>query len=93
MAAILVKALEAEGAELGEEDTVEVTFEPVEMVSLHEKYAAAAQARAAGVPDKQIWREILGWGPDKIAQAELDRADSIISAGVFAANNTDGDNA
>lgn len=93
VAAILVKALEAEGAELGEEDTVEVTFEPVEMVSLHEKYAAAAQARAAGVPDKQIWREILGWGPDKIAQAELDRADSIISAGVFAADNTDGDNA
>lgn len=74
-AAIVVKALGVEGAELGEDDTVEVTFEPVAMVSLAEKYAAAAQAKAAGEPWKSIARRILGYSPQQIAEGVKDLED------------------
>lgn len=71
--AVLVEALRTDGVAV--EDTVELAFEPVEMVSLQEKYAAAAQAKSAGVPRKTIWRNVLGWSPDQIAQADQDMAD------------------
>lgn len=74
-AAILVTALGVEGVVLGSDDTVEVTFEPVATISMAEKYAAAAQARAAGEPWKSIARRILGYSPQQIAEAEKDLDD------------------
>jgi hypothetical protein len=74
-AAILVKALQVEGTDLGDDDTVEVTFEPVAIVSLAEKFAAAAQAKAAGLPVKAILTHVLGWSPQQVTQAEADLAD------------------
>jgi hypothetical protein len=73
--AILVKALEVEDAALADDDTVEVSFEPVATVSLAEKYAAAAQAKAAGEPWKSIARRILGYSPEQIAEAMSDLED------------------
>lgn len=84
-AAILVEALRAEGIDL--QETLELAFEPVERVSLTEKYAAAAQAKAAGVPDKMIWQEVLGWSPEKVSQADLYVADQALTAGILNANN------
>lgn len=70
--AVLVKALEVEKAELGDDDTVDVSFESVATVSMSEKYAAAAQAKAAGLPVKAILRNVLGWSPQQVNQAESD---------------------
>jgi len=80
LAVVLVYSLRVEGTDLGESQTVEVSFEPPAYVSLSEKYAAAAQAKAAGEPWKSIARNILGYSPEKIAQAELDRAEEQLSA-------------
>lgn len=76
--AALVEALKADGIDV--QETVELMFEPVEMVSLSEKYAAAAQARAAGVPIKTIWRNVLGWSPEMMSQADQDLADEAFTA-------------
>jgi hypothetical protein len=74
-AAIVVKALQVEGVELRADETVEVTFAPVAMISLAEKYASAAQAKAAGIPTESILRNVLGWSPQQVTQASIDAAD------------------
>lgn len=84
-AAILVEALRVEGVELDDTEALELTFEPVEMVSLSEKYAAAAQAKNAGEPWKSIARRILGYSPEQIAQADQDRADELLMASTLGA--------
>lgn len=78
--AVLVEALRAEGTEGLEDMTVDLQFEPVEMVSTSEKYQAAQAAKAAGQSVKSIQRDILGWGPDEIRQDALDRADEALRA-------------
>lgn len=77
--AILVKALEAEGVEGMDEQTVTVEFEPVERVSLPEKLQAASQAKGI-MSAKSILRDIMGWGPDEIRQDAIDRADEALRA-------------
>ncbi len=68
------KALQIEGADLGEQ-TVEVKFMPPATVSLTEKYAAAAQAKAAGEALETIQENILGYSPEQIAQDKQRRAE------------------
>lgn len=70
--AILVKALATEGVEV--EDTVDVSFESVERVTLSEKYSAASQAKAAGESWASIRRNILNYSPEQSKQDDLDRA-------------------
>lgn len=65
----IVKALQVEGIDLGEE-TVELLFEPPHAVSLTEKYAAAMQARNAGEALETIQRNILGYS---VEQIDLDK--------------------
>ena len=74
MTVCLVKALQIEGADLGEQ-TVEVKFMPPATVSLTEKYAAAAQAKAAGEALETIQENILGYSPEQIAQDKQRRAE------------------
>lgn len=76
--AALVEALTTDGVDVGDA-TVDLSFEPVEMVSLAEKMAAAAQARAAGMPVKTIWRKVLGWSPEEISEAQQDLADETLT--------------
>lgn len=77
--AILVKALAVEGTVLADDDTVEVLFEPVAMVTLQEKYQAAVGAKNAGESWRSIARNILGYSPDQIEQDALDRADEMLT--------------
>lgn len=86
--AILVEALKTDGIDLNEGATVELSFEPVEMVSLQEKMAAAAQAKSAGMPQKTIWRNVLGWSPEQIAQADRDLADEALTMNLAAPPRT-----
>lgn len=86
--AVLVEALQTDGQMVTE--TVELMFEPVERVSLQEKMAAAAQAKSAGMPVKTIWRDVLGWSPDKVAQADQDLADEALKNLLAQANATTG---
>ena len=75
----LVYALRAEGIDLGG-DSVEVLWVEPDRVSMSEKYAAAAQAKGAGLSRRGVMRDILGMSPDQIAQEELDLADEQLSA-------------
>lgn len=69
---ILVKALQIEGVDVV--DTVDVSFESPERVTLAEKYSAASQARAAGESWPSIRRNILHYSQDQIRQDEMDLA-------------------
>ena len=70
----MVKALQVEGVDIGDQ-TLEVVFEPPNAVSMTEKYAAAAQAKAAGEALETIQRNILGYSPEQIAQDKQRRAE------------------
>lgn len=84
----LVYALRIEGVDLPPDVTVDVFFQPPAYVSLSEKYAAAAQAKAAGVPIKTIMRTILGYSPEQIATADQERAEEQLAAAVLVAAAT-----
>lgn len=75
--AILVEALQLDGTKI--DGTLELNFKPVDRISLQELMAAAAQARAAGMPIKTIWRDVLGWSEEQIAQASVDLADEALT--------------
>lgn len=79
--AMLLKALEIEGVDVTA--PLRVLFKPPAMVSLTEKYAAAAQAKNAGESWSSIARNILGYGPEQIAQDALDRAQEQLAAATF----------
>lgn len=83
MALTLVKALKLEGTNLGEE-TLEVLFEPPHAVSITEKYAAAAQAKAAGESLESIQRNILGYSPEQIATDRQQRLSEQFALGLGA---------
>lgn len=74
-------ALLIDGADLDvTDDTVEVSFANVELITLSEKYTAALAAHNAGESTKSIQRNILGYSPDQIAQDQLDRAQEALFA-------------
>lgn len=75
LAAVLLKALQVEGVDVEDDDTITVLCEPAHMTTDMEKYQAAVWAKSAGESWKSIARNILGYSPDQIRQDELDRAD------------------
>lgn len=75
LAAMLVRALTIEGDALDDGATIEIKFEPPAMISMTEKYAAAAQAKAAGEALETIQENILGYSPEQIAQDKQRRAE------------------
>lgn len=75
----LVYALRIEGVDLVDQN-VEVKFENPAIVSMAEQYAAAKQAKDAGMTWDSIARTILGWSPDQIAQDSLARSEEQLSA-------------
>ena len=78
LAVMLVRALQIEGADLAGA-TVEVKFAPPATVSMTERYAAAAQAKAAGEALETIQENILGYSPEQIAQDKQRRAEEQLS--------------
>lgn len=72
MEASLVAALRVLGLDAGQ--TVEVKFENPEYVSMAEKAAAAAQAKAGGKTQRWIDQNIWNMSPDEIDREESDRA-------------------
>jgi hypothetical protein len=55
-------------------DVVEIQWAPPQLASLQERYAAAVQAKAAGMPWHSIMTDILGFSEDKVDQMELQLA-------------------
>lgn len=68
------------GGDIPDGDSLEVSFENVQLITLAEKYAAALAAHNAGESTKSIQRNILGYSPDQIAQDEVDRAHEALLA-------------
>lgn len=81
LAVMVVRALQVEGADLGDA-TVEVKFAPPATVSMTERYAAAAQAKAAGEALETIQENILGYSPEQIAQDKQRRAEEQLALAV-----------
>lgn len=81
--AIMLIALRMAGVDLGEDDNLDVTFEPVERITMAEKYQAALAAKNAGESIKSIQRNVLGYSPDQIAQDAIDRAQDALVAASF----------
>lgn len=88
IAVVIVHALRAEGHDLGDQ-TVEVQFEPAAMVSLAEKYAAAASAKGIGLASRTIKRDILGMSPEAIRQDESDGALDLLTLGLAGDGGSD----
>lgn len=82
IAAMLI-ALRMSGTELAEDDNLDVSFEPVERITMAEKYQAALAAKNAGESIKSIQRNVLGYSPDQIAQDAIDRAQDALVAASF----------
>lgn len=59
---------------LDDSDTIKVTFEPPEHVSLTEKAAAALAAKASGRSQRWIDENIWGMSPDEIEAEETNRS-------------------
>ena len=83
-AAVMVMALAMTGNPLEDNETLDVSFEPVERITMAEKYAAALAAKNAGESIKSIQRNVLGYSPDQIAQDSIDRAQDALVAASFA---------
>ena len=81
LAVMIVRALQVEGADLADA-TVEVKFAPPATVSMTERYAAAAQAKAAGEALETIQETILGYSPEQIAQDKQRRAEEQLALAV-----------
>lgn len=82
LAVVIVDMLRAEGVDL-DDATVEVLWTPPEHVSLSERFAAAVQAKGAGLSSKTIKRDILGMTPDQIRQDEADQASDALAAALL----------
>jgi hypothetical protein len=77
----MVIAMAMSGQPLDDDENLDVTFEPVERITLAEKYQAALAAKNAGESIKSIQRNVLGYSPDQIAQDAIDRAqDALVAA-------------
>lgn len=76
----IVRLLRLAGVDLGDA-TVESLWVNPEYVTLQERYAAAVQAKGAGVSGRTIKRDILNMSPDAIRQDEADQgADMLVAA-------------
>jgi len=89
LAAAMVRALEIESVPL-DGQSVEVSFEPPAYVSMSEKFAAVQQAKAGGLATTTIMREVLGWSPERVAQAQADLAQEQLAAATLTAAVTGG---
>lgn len=74
----LVRALEVEGVDLAGA-TLEALWVNPEYVTATERYAAAAQAKGAGLASRTIKRDVLAMSPDAIAQDEADGAADLLA--------------
>jgi len=83
LALLMVRALRLEGVDLGD-DTLEVLWVPPEHVSISERFDAATKAKAAGLSERTIKRDILGMSPDQIRQDETDKAGDLLAAALLA---------
>lgn len=88
MEAALLSALRILG--LDEGDTIRVTFESPEHVSLTEKAAAALAAKGAGKSQRWIDENIWGMSPDEIDGEEANRAAEMLQQAALTGAITDG---
>lgn len=63
-----------EDPERADVSKIETIWAPVENLSLSEMYSAASQAKAAGLADRTVRREVLRMSPRQMQQAEADDA-------------------
>ena len=84
LSVMLVKALAVEGVH--DPATIEVAFEPPAMVSLSEKYEAAAAARQVGEALETVQRNILGYSPQQVAEDKALRAQATLELAAMSAN-------
>lgn len=81
--ATLALALEVAGAEVPTD--METIWLRPDLATLAERYDAASKARAAGLPERTIWREILQYSPQQIERILAERDAAPVAPPVAAA--------
>lgn len=66
-------------------EEIETIFAPTARYSLEQKMSAAAQAKAAGLPQASIFTDIMGYSPSDLARLESERGDDLL----FSVTTTD----
>ena len=56
---------------------METIWQRPDLATLAERYDAASKAKAAGLPERTIWREILQYSPTQITRIEAENAASV----------------
>lgn len=69
---MMALALEAAGEPVPAD--METVWLRPDLATLAERYDAAAKARAVGLPERTVWREILQYTPQQITRIEAERA-------------------
>lgn len=82
----LVYALRDFSVDLGDE-TVESLWADPEFVTVTERFAAAVQAKGAGLSERTIKRDILHMSPDQIKQDEADKGADMLAAALLGVTN------
>lgn len=67
---------------------MEVIWSPPERYTLNERYAAAAQAQAAGVPWRTVMTSVLQFSPQEVDRMEAERANDLMLAASLADTST-----
>ncbi|GAB2677670.1 phage portal protein [Thalassiella azotivora] len=57
---------------------IRTIWEPAEQYSLTERMSAAAQAKAAGLPQASIYTDVMGYGPADLVRIERERATDLL---------------
>ena len=56
---------------------------PAERHSLAERMSAAAQAKAAGLPQESVYTDVMGYGPRDLERLQAERARDLLYAPLF----------
>ena len=64
---------------------VQTIWAPIERYSLQEKMAAAATARAAGLPQASIFTDVMGYTPADLPRLDQERTDDLLLAPIVPA--------
>lgn len=67
-------------AERAKVEEIETIFAPTARYSLEQKMSAAAQAKAAGLPQASIFTDVMGYAPSDLERLDAERADDLLFA-------------
>jgi hypothetical protein len=66
---------------------IRTLWQPAERFSLTERMSASTQAKASGLPQEQVWLDVMQYAPSDIPRLKAARAEDLLFAPLEAAAN------